>query len=103
MGVMILIEDGSPLLMLLKDCYRFAFRCCVVVCMSPLPLLLSDRVPVQCSGCTWREGRVDNALDSGRVDIIVEDKGLMAVRVLRNCHVVVCVCHDCHCHCQIAL
>ena len=44
-----------------------------------------------CSGCAWREGRVDNALDRGRVDIIVGDKGLLPVRVLRNCHVVVCM------------
>ena len=42
-------------------------------------------------GCTWREGRVDTALDSRRVDIVVDDKELWAVRALRNCHVVVCV------------
>ena len=43
------------------------------------------------SSCTWREGRVGNALDSRRVNIVVDDKGLLLVRVLRNCHVVVCV------------
>ena len=45
-----------------------------------------------CSSCTWREGRHGgNTLDIGRVDIVVDDKGLLLVRVLRDCHVVVCV------------
>ena len=44
-----------------------------------------------CSGYTWREEHVGNALDSGRDDIVVDDKGLLLVRVLRDCHVVVCV------------
>ena len=44
-----------------------------------------------CSGCTWREEHVGNALDSGHVDIVVVDKGLLPVRVLRDCHGVVCV------------
>ena len=44
-----------------------------------------------CSGCTWREGRVGNAVDSGRVDIIVDDKGMLPVHVLCDCHVVVWV------------
>ena len=43
------------------------------------------------SGCTWKEGCVGNALDSGRVDIAVDDKGMLPVRVLRDCHVVVFV------------
>ena len=44
-----------------------------------------------CSSCTWREGRVGNALDSERVDIVVGDKELLPVRGLHNCNVVVCV------------
>ena len=44
-----------------------------------------------CSSCTWREGRVGNALDNERVDIVVDDKGLLPVNVLRDCRVVVCV------------
>ena len=42
-------------------------------------------------GCTWREGRGGNGLDSGRVDIVVDDKGLLPVCVLCNRHGVVCV------------
>ena len=43
----LLIEDVSSLLMMLKDCCRSTFRCCVVICVSRLPLLLplSDCVP----------------------------------------------------------
>ena len=44
-----------------------------------------------CSSCTWREERVGNALDSRRVDIIADDKGLLSVHVLRDCHAVVCM------------
>ena len=45
-----------------------------------------------CSSFTWREGRVSgNDLDSGRVHIVVDDKGLLPVRVLRDCRHVVCV------------
>ena len=45
-----------------------------------------------CYGCTWRERRHgDKDVDRGRVDIVVGDKGLLPVRVLRDCHVVVCV------------
>ena len=44
-----------------------------------------------CSCCTWREGHIGNVLDRGRVDVVVDDKGLLLVRVLRDCHVVVCV------------
>ena len=44
-----------------------------------------------CSGCTWREGRVGNALDRKRVDIVVDDKGLLLVRVFHNCYAVFCV------------
>ena len=45
-----------------------------------------------CSSCTWREGRQGgNALDSGRVDIVVNDKGLLPVCVLCDCNIVACV------------
>ena len=41
-----LIMDVSRLLMMLKDCCRFTFRCCVVrVSRLPLSLPLSDCVP----------------------------------------------------------
>ena len=74
-----------------------------------------------CSSCTWREGRVvGNDIDNGRVHIVVDDKELLPVRVLRDCRVVICVspwplplsnpvqvvvaallwCSDCHCHCR---
>ena len=40
-----------------------------------------------CSGCTWREGRFGNALDSRRVDVVDDAKGMLPVRVLRDGHV----------------
>ena len=47
MVVIILIEDVLTLLMMLKEYCQSAFRCCVVrVSRFPLPLPLSDRVPV---------------------------------------------------------
>ena len=97
MLLLILIEDASALLMLLKDCCRSAFRCyCVVVCISqlPLPLLLSNRVPVAAAAAFLlhlgggRHG--DKDIDRGRVDIVDNARGLLPVRVLRNCCVVVC-------------
>ena len=44
---MLLIEDVPMLLMMLKDCCRSwsVFRCCVV-CISRLPLQLTNRFPV---------------------------------------------------------
>ena len=109
MLLLILIEDVSALLMLLKDCCRSAFHCyCVVVCISrlPLPLLMSDRVPVAAAvvfrlrlegGCHG-----DKDIDRGRVDIVVDDKELLPVGVLRNCHVVVSKINkhalDCNCN-----
>ena len=45
-----------------------------------------------CSGYTWREGRHGvHDLDRGRVDVVDDAKRLLMVRVLRDCHVVVCV------------
>ena len=44
-----------------------------------------------CSGCTWREGCVGNDLDSGRVYIVVDDKGLLPVRVPQLCCLVVMI------------
>ena len=35
-------------------------------------------LPLWSSGCTWREGRVGNALDRGRVDIVDAAKGLLS-------------------------
>ena len=48
--------------------------------------LIAIAIVGSCSGCTWREKRIGNALDSGRVDIAM----------------LLSVCHDCHCHCWIA-
>ena len=43
-----LIEDVLTLLLMMKDCCWSVFRCCVVVCVSRLPLALPllDRVVV---------------------------------------------------------
>ena len=83
--------------MMLKDCCRSAFQCCVVVCVLrfPFPLPLSDCVPVAAAVVFLlhleggRHGGHD--LDRGRVDVVDDAKGLLPVRVLRDCHVVVCV------------
>ena len=45
-----------------------AFHNCHCHCRIAFRLLL-----LWCSSCTWREERVGNALDSGRVDIVVDD------------------------------
>ena len=83
-------------------CSAVVFVC---VLRFPLPLPLSDHFLVvvaaaavvfwiaiaiakSYSSCTWREERVGNDLDSGRVDIIVDAKGMLPVRVLHDCHVV---------------
>ena len=85
--LLILIEDVSTLLMLLKDCCRSAFRCyCDVVCISqlplPLPFLLSDVcVPVATAVVflLYLEGGChgDRDVDRGRVDLIDVDNGLL--------------------------
>ena len=71
---MLLIADVLTLLLLIKDCCRSAFRCCVVVCnISRLPLPLSDCVPVDAEG---RHG--DKDVDRERVDIVDAAKGLLS-------------------------
>ena len=60
-----------------------------------MPLPLSDCVPVAAAVVFLlhleggRHGGHD--LDRGRVDVVDDAKGLLPVRVLRDCHVVVCV------------
>ena len=45
-----------------------------------------------CSGCTWREERhCGHDLDRGCVDVVDDAKGLLRVRVLCDCDIVVCV------------
>ena len=85
--VMLLIENVSALLMMLKDCCcqsRSTFRCCVV-CISqlPLPLPLLDRVPVVAVAMVFQlrlEGgrHGDKDVNGGRVDIIDAAKGLLS-------------------------
>ena len=88
MLAILLIENVSALLMMLKDCCRSAFRCCVV-CISRLPLPLWDRVPVvvvvvvvvvamvfQLSLEGRRHG--DKDVDGGRVDVVDAAKGLLS-------------------------
>ena len=86
MLAMLLIENVSTLLMMLKDCCRSrsAFRCCVV-CISrfPLPLPLSDRVPVVVAAVVFwlrfEGGRHGSALDSRHVDIVdADNNGLLS-------------------------
>ena len=43
-----------------------------------------------CSSCTWRKGRVGNALDRGHVVVVDDDKGLLPVPV-QDCCTIVCV------------
>ena len=63
--------------------------------MSRFPLPLSDRVPVAAAVVYilhlegGRHGGHD--LDRRHVDIVDDAKGLLPVRVLHDCHVVVCV------------
>ena len=69
------------------DC-RSAFRCCVVVYLSRLPLF--DRVPVIAAAAVVFQlrlegGRHGNTLDSRRVDIVDADNGLLPVRVPLLC------------------
>ena len=99
MVVMILIEDVLTLLMMLKDCCRSqsAFRCCVVVCVSRLPLPpLSDRVSavVVCCGVLVALGGKDLL-----AMLLVEDASTLLMilkdccrsRSAFRCFVVVCV------------
>ena len=77
MSAILLIEDMSTLLTMLKDCCRSAFRCCVVVCLSQLPLLLplSDGVPVAADVVFLlhleRGRHGDKDIDRERVNIVV--------------------------------
>ena len=61
---------------------------CSCSCCCGVPITIA--IVKLCSSCTWKEETVGNALDSGRVDIVVDDKGLLLVRILHNCHGVVC-------------
>ena len=49
-------------------------------------VLIAVAIDGSCSGYIWREERVGKALDSGRVDIVIDYKGLLPVRVPRDCH-----------------
>ena len=69
---------------LLSVCQDFYCHCQIAFRLQLLLLLW-------CSGCAWRELRVGNALDSRRVDVVVDDNILVPVHVPRDCHVVVCV------------
>ena len=83
--VMILIEDAWALLMMLKDCCRSAFRCCVVACVSQLPLPLLDHVPAVVVAAAavmlqlhlegGRHG--ENDVDRERVNIVVDERALL--------------------------
>ena len=52
LAMLLIVEDVSALLMMLKDYCRSAFQYCVVVCVSRflISLPLSDRVPVALGG-----------------------------------------------------
>ena len=99
MVVVILIEDVSTLLMMLKDCCWSSFRCCVVVYVSRLPLLLplSDLVPVAAAVVflLHLEGghHGDKDIDGGYIDILVDvDNGLL-LRSKTNKHMLDCNCN----------
>ena len=70
------------------DCnYRSAFRCCVVVIYGsrlPLPLPLSDRVPVVVAAML--------AYPRSHLTIVITSQSSAAV--------LLSVCYDCHCHCH---
>ena len=58
---------------------RSGCSCCC--CCGVLIAVVGSCFP----GYIWREERVGKALDSGHVDVVVDDKGLSPVRVPRNC------------------
>ena len=79
---MLLVEDVSMLLMMLGNCCRSVFHCCVVwVSRFPLTLPLSDCVSVAADVVFMlhleggRHG--DKDIDGGRVNIVVVDKVLL--------------------------
>ena len=58
---------------------RSSCSCCC--CGVPIAIVIVG----SCSGCTWREACVDNALDRGRINVVDGAKGLLPVRVLLLC------------------
>ena len=91
MLVMLLIEDVSTLLMMPKDCCWSAFHCCAVwVSRFTFTLPLLDCVPVVVVAVVFRlrlEGGChdDKDVDRGRVHIVVDDKGMLPIRVPMLC------------------
>ena len=88
---MLLIADVLTLLLMIKDCCRSAFRCCVVVYASQLPLILplSDCVPIAAAVVfrMYLEGgrHGDKDVDRERVDIVdVDNAGLLRSKTNRQ-------------------
>ena len=82
---MLLTADVLTLLLMIKDCCRSTFCCCVVVRTSRLPLLLplSDHIPVVAAATVvfllhlegGRHGEKD--VDRERVNVVDTDRGLL--------------------------
>ena len=61
---------------------RVPLLCCCCLCVTIAIAIVGLRSGCSCcSGRTWREGRVGNALDRGRVDVVDDAKGLLPVPV----------------------
>ena len=60
--------------------------CCCLRITIAIAIAIVAAAVGSCFGYIWREERVGKALDSGCVDIVVDDRGLLPVRVPRDCH-----------------
>ena len=85
MVVMILIEDESTLLMLLKGYCRSVIKYFAVAIVIAIVGSRSGCSCCCCSGCTSREGRHgDKNVDIERVDVVDVDKGLLGITNKHN-------------------
>ena len=71
----------SMLLSACHDCHCYCYCYCRIAFWLYLIAIATIVGSRWCSGCTWREGRHGNALDSRRVDVVDDAKGLLLIPV----------------------
>ena len=69
-----MIEIAGPRFDAVFGCLHVPLLLCCCLCIT---IAIAIAESCWCFGCTWRKGRVGNALDRGCVDVVVDDKELL--------------------------